>query len=188
MESTHLHVFQTVLLTNAPQHILLATFLHLSCQQELVQDEVGLLEVEDDIQLAHVPVVLVHLLDVSMHDLEGDQLVVGGGAAGDEEEGGIATVDDLGICRRGPVRGLDPGGRGQGGICSGIPLYSRKLHMRVRRDRTSWVTSLMILAFSLGDRVVNHLARRCNEKNSSVSPSAPRRVAPEMGWATRGRA
>ena len=33
--------------------------------------------------------------------------------------------------------------------------------MRVRRDRTSWDTSLMILALSLGERVVNHFARRC---------------------------
>jgi alpha/beta superfamily hydrolase len=32
--------------------------------------------------------------------------------------------------------------------------------MRVRRARTSCETSLMILAFSFGDRVVNHLARR----------------------------
>lgn len=42
--------------------------------------------------------------------------------------------------------------------------------MRVRRESTSWVTSLMILAFSLGERVVNHLARRC-EENFAVSPS-----------------
>lgn len=41
-----------------------------------------------------------------------------------------------------------------------VPLYSRKLHMRVRRARTSWETSLMILALSLGDKVVNHFARR----------------------------
>jgi hypothetical protein len=41
-----------------------------------------------------------------------------------------------------------------------LPLYSRKLHMRVRRARTSWETSLMIFALSLGERVVNHLARR----------------------------
>lgn len=32
--------------------------------------------------------------------------------------------------------------------------------MRVRRARTSCETSLMILALSLGERVVNHLARR----------------------------
>lgn len=41
-----------------------------------------------------------------------------------------------------------------------IPLYSRKLHMRVRRARTSWVTSLTIFALALGGIVVNHFARR----------------------------
>ena len=40
--------------------------------------------------------------------------------------------------------------------------------MRVRRARTSCDTSLTILALSLGDRVVNHFARRCI-KFSSVS-------------------
>jgi hypothetical protein len=37
------------------------------------------------------------------------------------------------------------------------------LHMRVRRARTSCETSLMILALSLGESVVNHLARRWGE-------------------------
>lgn len=41
------------------------------------------------------------------------------------------------------------------------PLYSRKLHMRALRARTNWETSLIIFALSLGERVVNHLARRC---------------------------
>ena len=40
------------------------------------------------------------------------------------------------------------------------PLYSRKLHMRVLRASTSCETSLMIFALSLGERVVNHFARR----------------------------
>ena len=38
--------------------------------------------------------------------------------------------------------------------------------MRVLRDRTSWETSLMILALSLGESVVNHFARRCCGGNS----------------------
>jgi hypothetical protein len=42
-----------------------------------------------------------------------------------------------------------------------------KLHMRVRLARTSWETSLTILALSLGDSVVNHLARRCSEERRS---------------------
>lgn len=61
------------------------------------------MEVEDDVQLAHVAVVLVHLLDVSVHDFEGDQLVVIGSASGDEEQGGIATVNDFGIWRGGEL-------------------------------------------------------------------------------------
>jgi hypothetical protein len=72
--------------------------LHLARQQELVENEVGLLEVEDDIQLAYVAVVLVHLLHVAVDDFEGDELVVGRVAAGDEEERGISAIDNLGVC------------------------------------------------------------------------------------------
>ena len=35
-----------------------------------------MLEVEDDIQLAYVPVVLVHLLNVTMHNLERYKFIV----------------------------------------------------------------------------------------------------------------
>lgn len=85
-ELTHLHIFQTVLLTDAPKNVLLATFLHLSRQQELVQDKVCLLEVENDVEFADVAIVLVHLLHVSMDDLQGDQFVVSRCASGDEEQ------------------------------------------------------------------------------------------------------
>lgn len=68
---THFHILQRVLLRNAPQHILLRALLQLSSNQELVKDEVRFLEVEDDVELAHVAVVLIHLLDVAVHDLEG---------------------------------------------------------------------------------------------------------------------
>jgi uncharacterized membrane protein len=97
---THLHILQTVLLANTPQDVLLAALLHLARQQQFIQDEVRLLEIENDIQLAYVAVVLVHLLDISVHDLKGDQLVIGRGASGDEEERGISAVDDFGVCRR----------------------------------------------------------------------------------------
>jgi len=40
------------------------------------------------------------------------------------------------------------------------PLYSRKLHIFVRRARTSCVTSFTILALTFGAIVVNHFARR----------------------------
>ena len=49
LHSTYLHVFQAILLTDAPQHVLLAALLHLSCQQQLIQDEISFLEVEDDV-------------------------------------------------------------------------------------------------------------------------------------------
>jgi len=45
-----------------------------------------------------------------------------------------------------------------------MPLYSRKLHIRVRRDSTSCVTSLITLALSFGLSVVNHFASRCETR------------------------
>jgi hypothetical protein len=84
-------------LTDAPEDILLAALLHLSGQQQLVEDEVCLLEVENDVQLADIAVILVHLLHVTVNDFEGDQLVIGRCASGDEEERGITTVNDLGV-------------------------------------------------------------------------------------------
>jgi hypothetical protein len=55
------------------------------------------LEVEDDVELADVAVVLVHLLDVAVDDFERDQLIVGRVAAGDEEERGISAIYNLGV-------------------------------------------------------------------------------------------
>ncbi len=104
--STHLHVLQPVLLAYAPQHVLLAALLHLARQQQLVEDEVGLLEVEDDVELAHVAVVLVHLLHEPVDDLERDELVVGRVAPGDEEERRVSAVHDLRVCNR--QRGAAP--------------------------------------------------------------------------------
>jgi len=95
--NTHLHVLEGILLRDAAQHVLLAALLQLAGQQQLVQDVVGLGEGEDNVQLAHVAVVLIHLLDVAVDDLERDQLVVVRGAPGDEEEGGISAVNDLGV-------------------------------------------------------------------------------------------
>ena len=66
---TYLHVLQAVLCSNDSKHILLAALLHFSGDQQLVEDEVGLLEVEDDVQLADVAVVFVHLLDIAVDNL-----------------------------------------------------------------------------------------------------------------------
>jgi hypothetical protein len=95
---THLHVLQAVLLAYTAEHVLLATLLHFARQQKLIEDEVCLLEVEDDVELAHVSVVLIHLLDIAMDDFERDQLIVCGVATSDEEERGISAIDDLGVC------------------------------------------------------------------------------------------
>lgn len=95
--NAYLHVFQAVLLTYAPQNILLTALLHFAGQQKLVKNEVGLLEIEDDVQLADVAVVFIHLLHVAVDNLEGDEFIVGGGASSYEEKRGIAAVDYLGI-------------------------------------------------------------------------------------------
>lgn len=100
IQGTHLHILQTILLRNTPQHILPTAFLHLTSKQQLVQYEIRLLEIEYDIQLADVAVVFIHLLDEAVHDLEGDELVVGAVAAGYEEEGGVAAVNDFGVCNQ----------------------------------------------------------------------------------------
>ena len=111
--STDLHVLQRVLLRDAAQNILFAALLQFSCQQELVQNVIGLGEGEDDVELADVAVVLVHLFDVSVDDLERDQFVVVRGAAGDEEQRGISAVDNFGVWRReSATRGLEHRGGG----------------------------------------------------------------------------
>lgn len=96
----YLHILQTVLSANSFQHILLAAFLHLAREKQFIKNEIGFLEVEYYIQLADIAVVFIHLFDVAVNDFEGDELVVGRRAAGDEEKGGIAAIDDLRIWAR----------------------------------------------------------------------------------------
>jgi len=55
------------------------------------------LEVKDDVQLADVAIVFVHLLHIAVDYLKGNEFVVCRGAASDEEEGGISTIDYFGI-------------------------------------------------------------------------------------------
>jgi len=98
---TYLHVLQAILCSNDSEHVLFAALLHFSSDQQLIQDEVCLLEVEDDVQFTDVAVVFIHLLNIAVDDLEGDQLVVSVVGSGDEEERGIAAVDDFGVCEWG---------------------------------------------------------------------------------------
>lgn len=170
----YLHVLEAVLRANDTKHILLTTLLHLAREKELVKDEVCLLEVEYDVKLADVAVIFVHLLYVAVYDLEGDELIVGGIGGGNKEERSISAVNDFCVwikrvrSRCGRVmatveadEGMRSSAVGDSDGSSNVPLYSRKLHMRARLARTSCETSLMILALSLGERVVNHFARRC---------------------------
>lgn len=152
----YLHIFETVLLTDDSENVLLTAFLHLSSENELIEDEVCLLKIEDDIQLADVSIIFVHLLHVSVHDFESDQFVVDRSAASDEEEGSITAIDHF--CLYEVVKNVSDQTQSRQIARRKQPLYSRKLHIRVRLDRTSWETSLMILAFSLGERVMNHFA------------------------------
>lgn len=90
---THLNIFKTVLLANAPQDIFLAALLHFPGKKQLIQDEVCLLKVEYDVEFTDIAVIFIHLLDITVHDLEANQLVVGSRAAGDKKERGITTVN-----------------------------------------------------------------------------------------------
>lgn len=51
---THFYLLQQVSLLYCLQHILLGGFLGLSTQQKLIQDKIGFLKVEDNIQLTHL--------------------------------------------------------------------------------------------------------------------------------------
>ena len=95
--ATYLHILQTVLLADAPEHVLFATFLHLARQQKFIKDEVCFLKVENDVQLADVSVVLIHLFYITMYYLEGSEFVIGRRTASDEKEGGIASINNLSI-------------------------------------------------------------------------------------------
>jgi hypothetical protein len=86
LDTTYLHVFQTILLANTSEDVLLAAFLHLAGQKKLIENKVCLLEVEDNVKFAHIAIIFVHLLDEAMHDLQSDELIISGVYSGDEEK------------------------------------------------------------------------------------------------------
>ncbi len=45
--------------------------------------------------LAHIAIIFIHLLHISVDDFESYQLIIGGSASGNEEEGCITAVDYL---------------------------------------------------------------------------------------------
>lgn len=59
---TFTHILNVVLAAHRSDDIALAGLLHLSTEDELVEDEEGLLEVEDDVQLADLNAILSRLL------------------------------------------------------------------------------------------------------------------------------
>lgn len=100
-----------------------------------------------------------------MDDLERYEFVVARGDPADEEQRGVSSIDDLGVCQKKTAKRSHASCIHDPRLSAkrtrrGSPLYSRKLHMRVRRASTSWVTSLTILALAFGAIVVNHFARR----------------------------
>ncbi len=74
---TYLHIFQAVLLADAPQNILFAAFLHFTCQQQFIEYKVRLLEIENNVQFTDIPIVFVHLFDIAVYYLKGNEFVVG---------------------------------------------------------------------------------------------------------------
>lgn len=116
----------------------------------------------------YVAKVPIQYLDIAMHDLERDELIIHLSDPADEEEGGVAAVDDLRVWfsqhqyqhRSFQSLPLQMETKGWKENPQGAPLYSRKLHIRVRRASTSCVTSFTIFAFAFGGIVVNHFARR----------------------------
>ena len=68
---------------------------HLAREEELVEDHVDLVEVEDEVELAHVAEVVVQDLDEEVDRLEERELVVVDVDAEREEQPGVPAVDDL---------------------------------------------------------------------------------------------
>lgn len=82
------YILKQILSTDRLEHLLLASLLHLAGQKELVQNEVGFLEVEDYVQLTdlyaeqelnnpttkwrktHAPEVPIQQLHIAMNDLQ----------------------------------------------------------------------------------------------------------------------
>ena len=79
--------------------------LHFSGQYELVKDEVGLLKVEDDVELADGAEVLVEDLDVAVDQLEGHQLVLLLVHGEQEEQRGVPGIGTKYVAMKVPVLG-----------------------------------------------------------------------------------
>jgi len=88
-------LLELVRLLDLGQHGFLRSLLHLSAEHQLVEDEVGLLEVEDDVELADGSEVLVQHLHVPVDNFQHVELVIGSVHPEAEEEAGVPLVDHL---------------------------------------------------------------------------------------------
>jgi len=69
---------QQVLGRDGFQDVLFGRLLNLASDQKLVKHKVRLLKVENDVELANTAEIFVQELNVSMDDLQGQKLIVGG--------------------------------------------------------------------------------------------------------------
>ena len=89
------YLFQLIQVLQPRQDDLLAGLLDLAGEEDLVEDGVDLVEVEDEVELAHVAEEGVEHLDEEVDRLEERQLVVVGVDARAEEEPRVPPVHDL---------------------------------------------------------------------------------------------
>lgn len=87
--------FKLVEMLESREHDLLASLFDLASKEDLVEDGVDLVEVEDEVELAHVAEEGVQDLDEEVDGLEIRQLVVVGVDARAEEEARVPSVHHL---------------------------------------------------------------------------------------------
>jgi hypothetical protein len=88
-------LFQLVKVFKPRQHDLFARLFDLAGEEHLVQNGIHLVEVENQVQFAHVSKKGIQHLDEEVDGFKVGQLVVVGVDARAEEEAGISPVDDF---------------------------------------------------------------------------------------------
>lgn len=90
-------LLQLIQMLEPCQNHLFTRLFDLAGQEDLVQNGVNFVEIEHEIELAHVPEELIEHLDEEVYGLEIGELVVGAVDADAKEEPGVSTIDYL--CR-----------------------------------------------------------------------------------------
>ena len=104
-----------------------------------------------------------------MDNLQSYKLIIRGPNTADKEQRGISSVYNLRIYDISMFVSTTPRSILDSVFHTYTPLYSRKLHILVRRARTSCVTSFTILALVFGAMVENHFASRTLPDGQTVS-------------------